>query len=519
MQVSIDRCFFRGSEEAIASARKALDRTRFPVIGDSEFVIIRQLSVSAETSCLEQHYNRQTERLLAAKVSGWSEDAASADCVWFVSETDLYACLCRDLALGTMDGLWYWKQFGQLALGTPSQRLARVMAEQKPQLPALLVQLSETGSLIPVWRRLELQERRFLLRELVPRRLAAAIDVLTAQTLQPPDDQSPVKPLPALLEALLSDIESTDKSITPEIRLAIALFLLSSRPHQAISQPVENSVRELIRTIAASGLIRPPASAPVTAAGSSVKPTAAVRPETAGKDASSAVTGLADHLFDPRPVHAEGAENAQAIIDDERQKRSGKETDTQIRMVESEATAPEPFDPGGFSSEAETRESEFRFTDQWYIAQGGLFYLLNILNQSVIRDLLLNDSRAVAFPSGWGWLYRLGEAFGLQYEREVVRCLARLSGMQERTFLDETPRLDAAGEILAFAEERYMRFGIWHASLLQKPAHVAFTRPEVTISFGMQDVDIELRKSGLDIDPGWVDWLGSMVRFRYRELL
>ena len=147
MQVSIDRCFFRGSEEAIARARKVLDKTRFPAIGDSEFVIIRQLSVSAETSRLEQHYNRQTERFLAAKVNGWSEDAASADCVWFVSEIDLYACLCRDIALGRMDALWYWKQFGHLATGMPSQRLTRVMIEQASQLPALIAQLAETGSL------------------------------------------------------------------------------------------------------------------------------------------------------------------------------------------------------------------------------------------------------------------------------------------------------------------------------------------------------------------------------------
>jgi hypothetical protein len=142
---------------------------------------------------------------------------------------------------------------------------------------------------------------------------------------------------------------------------------------------------------------------------------------------------------------------------------------------------------------------------------------LNLLNHTVIRDLLLNDAEAVAFPSGWGWLYRLGEAFGLQYERELVRCLARLSGQEEQLFLDTTPQLKAAEDILTFGEQRYRRFGIWHSGLLHRPVHIGFLRPELTISYRMHDLDVALRKAGLDIDPGWVDWLGAMVRFRYRE--
>jgi hypothetical protein len=172
-----------------------------------------------------------------------------------------------------------------------------------------------------------------------------------------------------------------------------------------------------------------------------------------------------------------------------------------------------------FPAAVDDTAADSAMTDQWTVGQGGLFYLLNVLNQPLIRDLLLNDPRAIAFPSGWGWLYRFGEALGLEYERELVRCLAWLSGMEEKAFLDSMPQLDTAREILDYANRHYMGFGIWDASLLKKPAHIAFLRPEVTVSFGMDAIDIELRKSGLDIDPGWIDWLGSMVRFRYREFL
>ena len=111
MQVSIDHCYFRGSRSAIARARRSLEQTRFPAISDSEYVIIRQLSVAAEPSRLALDYVRHTEQLLASKVNGWSAVAATADCVWFASESDLYACLCRDIVLGRADGLWCWQQF------------------------------------------------------------------------------------------------------------------------------------------------------------------------------------------------------------------------------------------------------------------------------------------------------------------------------------------------------------------------------------------------------------------------
>jgi hypothetical protein len=31
----------------------------------------------------------------------------------------------------------------------------------------------------------------------------------------------------------------------------------------------------------------------------------------------------------------------------------------------------------------------------------------------------------------------------------------------------------------------------------------------------LNTVDIDIRRAGLDIDPGWIGWLGSVVRFCY----
>ena len=30
-----------------------------------------------------------------------------------------------------------------------------------------------------------------------------------------------------------------------------------------------------------------------------------------------------------------------------------------------------------------------------------------------------------------------------------------------------------------------------------------------------EHLDLDIRRAGLDIDPGWLPWLGRVVRFRY----
>ncbi len=35
------------------------------------------------------------------------------------------------------------------------------------------------------------------------------------------------------------------------------------------------------------------------------------------------------------------------------------------------------------------------------------------------------------------------------------------------------------------------------------------------IRFSLQDVSVEIRRSGLDIDPGYLPWLGVVVKFVY----
>ena len=49
----------------------------------------------------------------------------------------------------------------------------------------------------------------------------------------------------------------------------------------------------------------------------------------------------------------------------------------------------------------------------------------------------------------------------------------------------------------------------------RRPGHVIADPGWIEIHLDLQDVDIDLRRAGLDVDPGWLPWLGTVVRIVY----
>lgn len=39
----------------------------------------------------------------------------------------------------------------------------------------------------------------------------------------------------------------------------------------------------------------------------------------------------------------------------------------------------------------------------------------------------------------------------------------------------------------------------------------------LSVRFRVDDADIRLRRRALDVDPGWVPWLGSVIRYHYQD--
>jgi len=52
-------------------------------------------------------------------------------------------------------------------------------------------------------------------------------------------------------------------------------------------------------------------------------------------------------------------------------------------------------------------------------------------------------------------------------------------------------------------------------ALVLRPARVAATRTHLDVLFDHTQADFQVRRAGLDIDPGWVPWLGRVIRYHY----
>jgi len=65
---------------------------------------------------------------------------------------------------------------------------------------------------------------------------------------------------------------------------------------------------------------------------------------------------------------------------------------------------------------------------------------------------------------------------------------------------------------------RYLRriSGISLRQLVCKPGEYTMTKTHVDFVFEGSSVDVRIRRSGLDINPGWLSWIGRVVSFQYR---
>lgn len=62
---------------------------------------------------------------------------------------------------------------------------------------------------------------------------------------------------------------------------------------------------------------------------------------------------------------------------------------------------------------------------------------------------------------------------------------------------------------------RYARTGLH--DVVRRRGRMAFTRTHVDVTLPLRGVDVRARGAGLDLDPGWVPWLGRVVAFHYTD--
>lgn len=144
--------------------------------------------------------------------------------------------------------------------------------------------------------------------------------------------------------------------------------------------------------------------------------------------------------------------------------------------------------------------------------QAGLFYLVNFLNRAEPQRLMRDRWREA--PNGWHWLVGVGRELGLAPSDPLTAFLARQSGFES---VEELARvvLPARDELLGWARRWYGSAELWQPELLSWRATLRATPTHCDVHARLDSVRLPVRLHGLDVDPGWVPWLGRVIAFHY----
>jgi hypothetical protein len=158
---------------------------------------------------------------------------------------------------------------------------------------------------------------------------------------------------------------------------------------------------------------------------------------------------------------------------------------------------------------------------------GGLLYLLHLVDELALADRLAVDARLEARSLRWV-LHRL--ALGLVRAEADDPAVLAFSGL---TPADPSPSLGepepSAAETLALAEYGetiVAQLRAWLvrpdepvATLLRsvawRDAEIVADMGWIDVRLSLDDVTTEIRRAALDLDLGWIPWLGVVVRFVY----
>jgi hypothetical protein len=175
-------------------------------------------------------------------------------------------------------------------------------------------------------------------------------------------------------------------------------------------------------------------------------------------------------------------------------------------------------------------------------AAGGLLFTLHLLHALGWPGSPDPADRAAAAQQAGNWWRHLAERLALPPGDAIRRWLetwcervapaapvkespftarrAAARRLDRRLHAGSAPRLsDPAALTLAVQRLCWRRARLGWRPLVRRPAQMTWTNTHVDLCFTHRQADVRVRRAGLDLDPGWVPWLGRVVRFHYVEVL
>jgi hypothetical protein len=167
-------------------------------------------------------------------------------------------------------------------------------------------------------------------------------------------------------------------------------------------------------------------------------------------------------------------------------------------------------------------------------AAGGLLFTLNLLRQLAWPEWLPAGTRPQAAELTVNWLRVQAQRLALPVDDALLAWLADWGELPE--FPGSAAPPDSLREglsparaarvlqwplqislTLAVQRRCWRRARLGWRPLVRRPARLSWTATHVDVFFTHRQADVRVRRAGLDLDPGWVPWLGRVVSFHYVE--
>lgn len=502
-QVLLNRVTLRGPAEVIDAARApirtALEQSDWPSTAPGELLFLRRISASGNPREIAASAADQARRLAGNAVDGWSAAAPNALAVRFGNHASLLACLIREMLHGTAQRHWYWQRWQNLLQRPVNEAIVTLLQEAPLHLPAVVAQLRDTTAWQPFWQSLGSSGAERLLTAAAQatgwsstvqaaRRLIAGGGAATEQ---------PAAPLSAGAQAIDLTFLSADGIIAADDSrpLLAALLTLWQQAPARLNQPLAaQQLLRLARVIAGEAPIKAEQSG--SPDGVKCNPGIISPDSTTFHPGYSAVEEPGKEPTDPLSSAASTPDGAQRKLSPHIEiTAQGAVTRTEGEQATTAAETP-PCPP--------------LFEHDFITRRGGIFYLLNFLNLPTVQALLPTGQPG----AGWRWLHDLATALGCPPEAALLDYLAGKCGMESGAELAQQPPLAPMNPLLRLGAGRYGD-EVWQAGTWQIPARLIASASHIDLHIGLNDARLAVRRVGLDVNPGWLPWLGQVVSFHY----
>lgn len=152
-----------------------------------------------------------------------------------------------------------------------------------------------------------------------------------------------------------------------------------------------------------------------------------------------------------------------------------------------------------------------------YIQQAGFLYFINWL-----RDFDGLSNLSAPF-SPWLWLALLQRdccrVWQVPVDQSLQALLLEVGGLGEQDLHESTDEFVVASLHSAreFLQRRMRDFNLEHYDWLAVPARVQLEQAYLQVYLHESAVCLDLRLAGLDLNPGWVPWLGRVIYFHFGQ--